>query len=163
MWHYTRGSLYGDLTFRAINTLAAITGNISVRTPHTTQYNFMTFMTHGISDLVTLLQMYEAIENEQPHPIKSLWMTRHNLMNQDPNFNKFTRDLLPKLELVVAVDMFMTTSAQYADFVLPVCSPYEWNDLAASIGEGSQDYLQLQKKVIEPLHESKSLASHRNW
>lgn len=152
----TRGSLYGDLTFRAINTLAAITGNLSVRTPHTTQYNFITFMTHGISDLVTLLQMYEAIENEQPHPIKSLWMTRHNLMNQDPNFNKFTQELLPKLELVVAVDMFMTTSAQYADIVLPACSPYESNDLAASIGDGAQDYFQLQKKVIEPLHECKS-------
>jgi len=152
----TRGSFYGDLSFRAINTLAAITGNISLQIPPVPQYNQATFLSHGFPSFITLLQMYDTIVTEQPFPVKALWMTRHNLVNQDPNLNLMTRDLFPRLELVVVADMFMSTSAQYADFVLPVCSSFEAADLVAPLGNGSHSYLQLQRKVIEPLYESRS-------
>jgi len=152
----TRGSFHGDLSFRAINTLAALTGNVKVESPRNCLYNAAAFLTHGVPGFVTLLQMYETILTGNPHPIKSLWMTRHNLVNQDPNFNKIIRELLPQLELVVVADLFMTTSARYADIILPTCSPFEFDDLAAPIGNGSHDYLQLQQKVIEPLYESRS-------
>jgi len=152
----TRGSLYGDLSYRAVNTLAAVTGNISLRGIAAHQYNPAAFFTRGVPSFITLLQMYQTILTAQPYPIKALWMTRHNLINQDPNFNLVTRELLPRLELVVVVDMFMTTSAQYADIVLPACSSYEATDLVAPIGNGSHNYLQLQQKAIEPLYESRS-------
>lgn len=152
----TRGSFHGDLSFRAINTLAALTGNVRLESPSAHVYNMGAFFTHGFPSFVTLLQMYEAILTGKPHPIKALWMTRHNLANQDPNFNKITKELFPKLELIVAVDLFMTTSARYADIVLPACSHFEFDDLIASIGSGSHNYLQLQQKVIEPLYECKS-------
>jgi len=152
----TRGSFHGDLSFRAINTLAAITGNISFDGHAYPQYNQAAFLTHGIPSFVTLLQMYETILTDKPHPIKALWMTRHNLINQDPNFNQVTRELVSRLEFIVVADMFMSTSAQYADIVLPVCSFYESIDLAPPIGNGSHMYLQLQQKVIEPLYESRS-------
>jgi len=152
----TRGSLYGDLSFRAINTLAALTGNIKVESPRNFIYNAATFLTHGVPQFVTLLQMYETILTGEPHTIKSLWITRHNVVNQDPNFNKIVGELLPQLELVVVADLFMTTSARYADIVLPTCSHFEFDDLAAPIGNGSHNFLQLQQKVIEPLYESRS-------
>jgi anaerobic dimethyl sulfoxide reductase subunit A len=152
----TRGSLYGDLSYRAINTLAAVTGNLSLRGIAFHQTNPAVFFSRGIPSFITLLQMYQTILTEQPYPIKALWMTRHNLVNQDPNFNLVTGDLLSHLELVVAVDMFMSTSAQYADIVLPACSSYEATDLVAPIGNGSHNYLQLQQKAIEPLHDSRS-------
>ena len=151
----TRGSFHGDLSFRAINTLAAITGNISLHSPTTWLYNQAAFLTHGIPNFITLLQMYETIRTEKPHPIKSLWMTRHNLVNQDPDLNLVTKELFSRLELIVVADMFMSASAQYADVVLPVCSFYEATDLIPPLGNGSHNYLQLQQKVIEPLHESK--------
>ncbi len=152
----TRGSFHGDLSFRAINTLAAITGNISFEGHSTTMHDMALFFTHGFPSFVTLLQSYEAITAGNPHPIKALWLARHNLVNQDPNFNKITGELIPDLEFIVAVDMFMTTTAMYADIVLPVASFYEFNDLIVPIGNGSHPYLQLQQKVIEPLYESKS-------
>lgn len=152
----TRGSFHGDLSFRAINTLAALTGNVRTKAPPAPVYNMGAFFTHGVPGFVTLLQMYEAIATGKPHPIRALWMTRHNLVNQDPNFNRITRELFPKLELVVAVDMFMSTNARYADIVLPVCSPFECDDLIPPIGSGSHEFMQLQQKVIEPLYESKS-------
>lgn len=152
----TRGSLHGDLSFRAINTLAALTGNVRTQAPPAHVYNMGAFFTHGVPDFITLLQMYQTILTDRPHPIRALWMTRHNMVNQDPNFNKITGELFPRLKLVVAVDMFMTTSARHADIVLPVCSPFECDDLIAPIGSGSHAFLQLQQKVIEPLYESKS-------
>lgn len=152
----TRGSIHGDLSFRAMNTLAAITGNISFEDHAPHQYNQALFLTHGFPGFVTLLQAYEAVAVGKPYPIRALWMNRRNTLNQDPNFNYIIRDLLPRLEFIVATDMFMTTSTRYADVVLPVSSSFEYCDLVAPIGNGSHSYLQVQEKVIEPLHESKS-------
>jgi molybdopterin-containing oxidoreductase family molybdopterin binding subunit len=78
------------------------------------------------------------------------------MMNSLANFNKITKELIPLLEFIVVTDLFMTTSAQYADIVLPACSIYECSDIYWPIGNGSHNYLQLQQKVIEPLYESKS-------
>ena len=152
----TRGSFHGDLSIRAINTLAAITGNISFEGHAPFQLNMGAFMTRGAPNFMTLLGIYDAILSGKPYPIKALWMSRHNLINQLPNFNKITRELLPRLELIVVADLFMSTSAQYADIVLPACSFYESTDLASPIGIGGHNYLQLQQKVIEPLYESRS-------
>jgi len=63
---------------------------------------------------------------------------------------------VPRLDFIVVADLFMTTSAQYADIVLPAAGPYESTDLYSPLGDGSHNYLQLQPKVIEPLHESRS-------
>ncbi|MBM4462110.1 MAG: dehydrogenase [Chloroflexi bacterium] len=152
----TRGTFYGDLSIRAINTLAAITGNISFEGHKPFQLNMGAFMTRGAPNFMTLLGLYDAIISGEPYPIKALWLSRHNLMNQLPNFNKITRGLVPRLEFIVVADMFMNTSAEYADIVLPACSFYEYTDLASPIGIGGHNYLQLQQKVIEPLYESKS-------
>ena len=149
-------TFHGDLTFHAIITLAAITGNISFEGHSTFELNHLAFLSRGIPNLMPLLQMYEAILTGKPYPIRALWMARHNLINQDPNFNKITSELVPRLEFIVVADMFMTTSAQYADIVLPACSFYECTDVVFPVGNGSHNYLQLQQKVIEPLYESKS-------
>jgi len=149
-------TFHGDLSFRAINTLAAVTGNISLRGYNMFHRNPIALLTHGFPKALPLLNMYEAILHDKPYPIRALWMAKHNLINQDPNFNKVTQQLLPRLEFIVTADMFMTTSARYADIVLPVCSFYEFDDMVPPMGEGSHNYLQLQRKVIEPLYESKS-------
>jgi len=149
-------TFHGDLTYHAINTLAAITGNISFEGHSTFELNHLAFLSRGIANLMPLLQMYEAILTGKPYPIRALWMARHNLINQDPNFNKITSELVPLLEFIVVADMFMSTSAHYADIVLPACSFYECSDVFFPAGNGSHNYLQLQQKVIEPLYESKS-------
>jgi molybdopterin-containing oxidoreductase family molybdopterin binding subunit len=149
----TRGSFYGDISFRAINTLAAITGNISFEGRMVFEVNRGPLMSHGVPSFITLLRFYEAVLTEKPYPIKALCTTRHNLMNQDPNFNRITREMVPRLEFIVASDMFMNTSACYADIVLPGCSHFEYSDLDQPVGVGAHNYLMFHPKIIEPPYE----------
>jgi len=149
-------TFHGDLTYHAINTLAAITGNICLEGHIPFELNHLAFMSRGIGNLLPIMQMYDAIANGKPYPIRALWITRLNLMSSLPNFNRITKELVPLLEFIVVTDLFMTTSAQYADIVLPACSLYECSDVFFPLGNGSHNYLQLQQKVIEPLYESKS-------
>ncbi len=152
----TRSSLYGDLSFRAITALAALTGNISLEGHRPFGVNFAAFMTRGAPNLMPLMVMNQAIITGKPWPIKSLWMAKTNLVNMNPDFNRFIRELAPRLELIVAADMFMTTSAQYADFVLPAASWFEYTDVMIPVGNGAPNYLQLQQQAIEPLYECRS-------
>jgi len=149
-------TFHGDLTYHAINTLAAITGNICLEGHIPFELNHLAFMSRGIGNLLPIMQMYDAIANGKPYPIRALWITRLNLMSSLPNFNRITKELVPLLEFIVVTDLFMTISAQYADIVLPACSLYECSDVFFPLGNGSHNYLQLQQKVIEPLYESKS-------
>jgi molybdopterin-containing oxidoreductase family molybdopterin binding subunit len=153
-------TFHGDLSYRAIAALAAVTGNID---PRGYSEGYRRFLFNGGTILfgdrfpmpMPLLQAHEAIIAGQPYPIKGLWLAGHNFMNQTPDNNKVMRELVPRLEFIVVADMFMNASAQYADVVLPTCSFFEHLDLVTPIDVLSP-YVQLQPKVIEPLYESKS-------
>ena len=54
---------------------------------------------------------------------------------------------------MVVQDIFMTTTARYADFVLPVTTLFETRNLLAGI---RSRYIQLMEQAIEPLFESRS-------
>jgi len=148
-------AFYSDLACRAIDTLAAITGNINPRRPANFVLNTRPFwMPGGSYDRIPVMMLFDAIARGEPFPVKALWSAGHNLVNQLPNMNKLINEVLPNLELMVVCDLFMTATAKYADYVLPVASFCECVDLRVSNLQGS--YLQLQQKVIEPLYESKS-------
>jgi anaerobic selenocysteine-containing dehydrogenase len=150
-------TFHGDLTHRAVTTLAALTGNIRLEGYRAFELNrndFTNVMNRRFTQ-VPILQMYEAVLTGQPHPIKALWINAHNFMNQNADNNKVLKKLLPRLQFIVVADLFMNSSAQYADIVLPACTFYERPDLAPPF-EAVNPYLQLQPKVIEPLYESKS-------
>jgi molybdopterin-containing oxidoreductase family molybdopterin binding subunit len=151
---------HGDLSYRAIAALSAVTGNIN---PKGYSEGYRRFLFNGGTMLfgdrfpspMPLLQVHDAIIAGQPYPVKGLWLAGHNFMNQTPDNNKVLRELVPRLEFIVVADMFMNASAQYADVVLPTCSFFEHLDLVTPIDVLSP-YVQLQPKVIEPLYESKS-------
>lgn len=157
-------TFHGDLTFRAITALQAITGNINLHGPQTFVLNWRPFMRAAQRpEFMPVLKMYDAILKGDPYPIRALWAARHNPLNQDADSNMFVGKLLPNLEFIVVADLFMNATAQYADIVLPACSFLEQTDLVPSAGgptnppgaPGIHPYIQLQQKVIEPLHESK--------
>ena len=75
-----------------------------------------------------------------------------NPVNQMPTTGKW-HEALNKLEFMVVFEQFMTATARYADIVLPTCTIFERNDLVAA---GTRPFYGFLKKVIEPLHESKS-------
>jgi len=153
-------TFHGDLSYREITALAAVTGNINLG-GYSEGYRRFLFNSGTIlfgdrfPRPMSLLQTYEAIPTGQPYPIKALWLAGQNFMNQNPDNNKILRELVPRLEFIAVTDMFMTASAQHADVVLPTCSFFEHLDLVTPI-EVLSPYVQLQPKVIEPLYESKS-------
>jgi len=148
-------TFYGDLACRAINTLAAITGNMNLERPSTFVLNSRQFLLPGgPTNTLPVMLLYDAVTKNQPQTVKAVWCSGHDFVNQMPNMNRVTEELLRHLELVVVCDLFMTPSARFADYVLPVASFYECTDLC--VASFYHTYLQLQQKVIEPLFECKS-------
>ncbi|MFC1943963.1 molybdopterin-dependent oxidoreductase [Chloroflexota bacterium] len=152
-------TFHGDLTFRAITTLAAITGNICLKSAQDFVLNWRPFIrpegTRSYKRL-PIMQMYENVITGEPYPIKALWVSTQNLVNQLANANKMVNEVLSRLELIVAVDIFMTATAEQADIVLPGCTPFECTSICPPFGMVAHPYLQLQPKVIEPLYECRS-------
>ena len=151
-------TFHGDLTFRAMTTLAAITGNLHLEAPQLPIYELYMYL-HGIMtcNFMPILKSYGAIEKGDPYPIKALWIAKQNWVNQLPDQGRTIRDLFSKLELIVVADIFMTSSARYADIVLPACTFYEQMDLMPPINVGPSvpDYFKLQHQAIKPLHEAR--------
>ncbi|MFC1822138.1 molybdopterin-dependent oxidoreductase [Thermodesulfobacteriota bacterium] len=151
-------TFHGDLTYRAISMLAGITGNINLDNPSRAfvlNMRSMALVPGRRFKRLSLLDLYDTIMTAKPYPIKALWIAMNNFVNQNPDMNKITKELLPKMEFIVVVDFFMNASAQYADIVLPACSCYEYDDLHPPGEPSYMPYLQLQQKVIEPIVECK--------
>jgi len=152
---------YCDYTARAVANLAVVTGNIGVAGggisvhdgTYATPLNLHSFRSPGGYEAATLdaISLMKAIERSDPYPVRALWLSASNMFNQtSANRSRVLRDILPKLDLLVVVDHFMTDTAVFADFVLPACTIFEKKDLVAGM------FLQLQRPVVKPEGESKS-------
>ena len=86
-----------------------------------------------------------------PTDYKFLWMAYTNYLNQLGDANKAVK-AFNELEFVLITEHFMSSSAMYADVVLPVCTFFERNDIY-----GGGGFYGIMPKVIEPLGESKSM------
>ena len=134
---------YADYTARAVANLAIATGNIGIAgggiSVHDGTYaaplNLQPFRTPGGREAATLdiIGLMQAIEHGEPYPVSSLWLSASNMFNQtSANRSRVLREILPKLELLVVVEQFMTDTAALADIVLPACTIFEKNDLIAA-------------------------------
>ena len=155
---FTR-TFHGDLSMRAVGTLAAVTGNVRLSSSgghRSLVLNWAPFLHADLSkptfSRIGILQLYDAIISGKPFPVKAAWFAFINFLNQCVDSNKIAREVFPNLEFIVVADLFMTPTARYADILLPACSYLEFSDLVTGPGP----YLQLQQKVIEPLYESRS-------
>jgi anaerobic selenocysteine-containing dehydrogenase len=96
----------------------------------------------------------EVVLTEKPYPFKALIVVGGNPANTLPDSSK-VRKAFEKLELVVAIDPFMTETAELADIVLPACTFLEKSGIGYVYGVTSTlPYVLLRKRVIEPLWES---------
>jgi anaerobic dimethyl sulfoxide reductase subunit A len=82
---------------------------------------------------------------------KMIYTTNVNYLNQYPNVNKAVQ-ALKSLEFIAVQEQFMTSTAKFADIILPTCTFFERNDAVWGAGP----HLAYQPKVIEPLGESRS-------
>lgn len=92
--------------------------------------------------------------------IKFLWNVAGNaLINQHSNINR-THDILQDesaCEFIVCVDVALTSSALYADIVLPDLFPVEQPSLIASDWAGDAGYLLMNREYLPSKGECKTL------
>jgi anaerobic dimethyl sulfoxide reductase subunit A len=154
-WHH--GAAFG----RVIAALAAVTGNIGVAgggagvdgmnegfsfsncfyQPAGTQYA-----------PVNPLLLPQYIVHQDPYPIKSVMVAFSNWLNQFPDRNYMLKTVLPQLDLIVVADLFLTDTAQWADYVLPASSFLEREDMV----KGPGPYIQYQPGIVAPPGECRS-------
>ena len=94
----------------------------------------------------------EYILADKPTKINFLWSMTTSLMTQFPNTNA-VKAALKKIPFVVVVDNLMTSTALYADLVLPCTTIFEDTNLLASI---RHHHVQLMEKAVEPVGQAKS-------
>jgi anaerobic dimethyl sulfoxide reductase subunit A len=89
-------------------------------------------------------------------PIRMIFSLAGNLLiNQHSNVNR-TKEILrdtSKCEFIVCSDLFMTSSAKFADILLPGTSMFENENITTPWQQG--DYLLYCNKVVKPLFESR--------
>ena len=155
---FTR-TYHGDISLRGLGSVAALTGNITAtfkggHLPAVLNWNPFLKAQPGKPSYSRLgiLQLYDAVIKQKPYPVKAVWFSFINFLNQCANSEKIASEIFPQLDLIVDTELFMTPTARYADILLPVCSYLEFSDLIPH----PYPYIQLQQKVIKPLYESKS-------
>jgi anaerobic dimethyl sulfoxide reductase subunit A len=152
---------YCDYTARAVANLAIVTGNIGIPgagiSVHDGTYaaplNLNSFRAPNGREAAALnvVSLMQAIERGVPYPIKALWLSASNMFNQtSANRARVMSTIVPRLDLIVVADQFMTDTAETADIVLPACSIFEKTDLVAGM------FLQLQRRVVAPEGECKT-------
>lgn len=84
--------------------------------------------------------------------IKFWYIATSNLMTQSPNVDAY-RAALASSEMVVVAKPTWNTDAEYADYYLPVTTPFEYEDLGAA---NRNKYVSLMEAGVKPFGQSKS-------
>ena len=105
----------------------------------------------------TAYDMYTAILEGRPYPIKALLNFGSNTVMSTADAPR-GREALCALEFSVAVDLFMTPTAELCDYVLPATSFLEMGNLATAFEHRPQGktHLQYRPAVVEALAERRS-------
>ncbi|MBI1997881.1 MAG: molybdopterin-dependent oxidoreductase, partial [Deltaproteobacteria bacterium] len=88
-------------------------------------------------------------------PPRLVFVHGGNLFRRVRSSHRLLENFLPKIELLVTLDIRMSTTALYSDFVLPAASYYE-TDSIPWLAVPLAPYLNISRKAAEPLYESKS-------
>lgn len=93
-------------------------------------------------------------QTHMPTPTKAMIFTNVNLINNAKHAYDMIKNVDPKIELIVSVDIEMTGSVEYADFGLPANTWLETETLEIT-ASCSNPFLQIWKGGIPPLYETK--------
>ncbi len=91
--------------------------------------------------------LMKAMLTEKPYPIKAL-IAANNLCVSLPNTREIC-EALKHLDLLVIYELFMTPTAELADFVLPAATYFEIDELI----DRYPNYITARRKIIEPVGE----------
>jgi len=171
----------GEYNCRAIMVLPLMTGNVGIHgggngsREGTINFPLATFgVENPVTTMIPAFKWTEAIDHgseltalkdgvqgrdKLESDFKMLINVAGNInLNQHSDLNA-TRELLrdeSKCELIVDVDNHMTSSARYADIVLPGTTNAEENDFIGSEYAGDTAYAIMVDQAIDPLYDCKS-------
>ena len=153
-------------SYRAFYLLGMLTGNLGVRGGGVTSemlpsgwplsFNDAAIaMPHGKDAFkghtVRQCDFFDDVESGRSK-VKALWVVAGNPVHNCPNRSRWIERVLPNLDLVVDVDVWMTDTGEYADYVLPDCMPFERTELVCA---AAYNHIVLQEAAIEPAGEAK--------
>ncbi|NOX60080.1 MAG: molybdopterin-dependent oxidoreductase [Planctomycetes bacterium] len=93
-------------------------------------------------------------QTHMPTPTKTLHFNNVNLFNNAKHAYEMFKNVNPNIEMIIAQDIVMTASVQYADIGLPANSWIEFEDLEMT-ASCSNPFLQIWKGGIKPVFDSK--------
>lgn len=111
----------------------------------------------GRWEFVTSGEVYRAILEKRPYPVRGLVGFGANLLMAHAD-GRLGREALQALDFYVHADLFMNPTAEMADIVLPVASPFEREALRIGfeISADAHSHVQLRPAVAEPRGEARS-------
>ncbi len=89
-----------------------------------------------------------------PTPTKAMVFTNVNLINNAKHAYEMIKNVNPSVEMIVSIDIQMTSSIEYADIALPANSWLEFEGLEVT-ASCSNPFLQIWKGGIPPIFDSK--------
>lgn len=102
----------------------------------------------------TVQAFYDAIVNEDPYPIKMLFVVSQNLLMNMPERQKW-EEALKKLDFMVAVDILPQDHLYYADVVLPESTYIEKDDPMFPIAYAPAFGFHTRVKAIDPIYDTR--------
>ncbi len=93
-------------------------------------------------------------QTHMPTPTKTLHFNNVNLFNNAKHAYDMFKNVNPGIEMIIAQDIVMTASVQYADIGLPANSWVEFEDLEMT-ASCSNPFLQIWKGGVKPVFDSK--------
>ncbi|MFZ5817776.1 MAG: molybdopterin-dependent oxidoreductase [Bacillota bacterium] len=163
----------GGQNVRAIDALAAITGQIGVlgggaQYGHLVTWGFNYHVwsfpvppgSKGLPDgkggythrTVNMNNFAAEIQALKDPPVKMLWIACRNPASQDPDAADIKR-AFESMELVVVADHFLNHSAELADILLPVTTHFENWDINVAYWHR---WISINEQAIKPMFEAKS-------
>ena len=111
----------------------------------------------GSMGWVTSTDLYRAVTEGDPYPVRALVSFGANPEVTKPPTHS-SGAALRQLEFYVHADLFMNPTAQHADILLPVASPWEREGLhpGFQVSQRAESRLQLRPAVIPPRGDSRS-------
>jgi anaerobic selenocysteine-containing dehydrogenase len=106
---------------------------------------------------VTARDVYRAVLDREPYPVRMLLSFGTNLLSAHPNTTTAQR-ALKQLEFHVHADFFLNATARYADIVLPVATSWEREGLRTGFDASLRGMrrVQLRPRVIAPIGSARS-------